>query len=110
MKKIIREDDKIPKGYAVSYLSTNSFSVVCYPIGIHWVMFLLRKFYTWVRVGTIEKSEFVGFAKGFSKGEKKGYNKGYDNGFKKGEKDGIKDLIAIRKTIRKIRKTIEKKK
>jgi len=111
IKRVISElDKKIPKGYAISYLSPRSFTAVCYPIGLHWVMNLLRKFHIWVKVGAIEKSEFIGFAKGFREGRKEGY----DVGFKKGEKDGAEEskteLMAIKKAITKIKKVIKKKK
>jgi hypothetical protein len=98
MKKILQEGEALNPWYAVAYLSPNSFSYVCYPIGIHLIVGLWRKIYNKVRTTPIDASEFIIFSKSYDKG----YAKGEENAkkvFKEQIPVIIKDLLEEESNI-----------
>ncbi len=70
----------IPKGYAVSYFKPESAQFVAYPVGIHWIVKVARRFYfDWLLLYTpnaydarIENAFRDGFNRGREAGQREG--------------------------------------
>ncbi len=62
---------KPPKGYGIAYYRYDCYKVVCYPLGINWIVWLFREIYFRILYAP----------KGI---EHKSYNIGYNDGLKVG--------------------------
>jgi hypothetical protein len=84
LSKRLKENERLPKGYGVSYFLLAEGVAICHPIPLNWIVRGLMSFYWFLSFPKASKWEnelrewgSKQFQEGFLKGRSNAYNEGY---------------------------------